>query len=130
MKRMWLLGFLCMGLAALMVTRSVRAEEDDDDGKEEVVAVDKVPEAVLKAAKEAVKDIVITKAEKETKGGKVVYELDGNVGEKLYEVVVSAEGKVLKTKEETKAERDDDGKEGKGKKEESEKKEKGEKEKK
>lgn len=122
MRRFWLTGLLCAGLAALLFAQAARAEEDDDDdGKEEVIALDKVPEAVLKAAKEAVKDIVLTKCEKETKGGKVVYEFDGNVGEKLYEVVVSAEGKVLKTKEETKAERDDD-KDEKSKKEEGEKK--------
>ena len=51
MKKTWLLGMLCLGLAALLFAPMVKAEEDE--GKEEDIALDKVPEAVMKAAKEA-----------------------------------------------------------------------------
>ena len=61
-----------------------------------------------KAAQEAVKGIVLSKAEKETKGETVVYELEGKVGEKSYEVKVSSEGKVLKVDEEKEGEKDEE----------------------
>ena len=88
-------------------------EQGEDGGKDEQIGLDKVPEAVKKAATDAVKDIVFSLAEKETKGNATTYELKGKAGEKFYEVVVSAEGKVLKTKEVSKEEREADEKEAK-----------------
>lgn len=101
---------LLAGLALVMglTATGLRAEEEDDDGKEEKIELKDVPEAVLKAAQAAVKDIVFSKAEKETKGEKVIYELKGKAGEKTYEVEVSAEGKVLEVEEEDGDDKDDD----------------------
>ena len=115
MKNAWWFGMLCLGLAALLFAPLARAESDEEDeGQEEEIALDKVPGAVMKAAKDAVKGIVFSKAEKETKDGKTHYELEGKAGEKSYEIEVSPEGKVLKVEEEAKEEQDDDKKEEKG----------------
>ncbi|GMV79245.1 MAG: hypothetical protein AMXMBFR7_04290 [Planctomycetota bacterium] len=103
---------LLAGLALMMglTSSGLRAEEENDDEKEEKIELKDVPEAVLKAAQAAVKDIVFSKAEKETKGEKVTYELKGKAGEKTYEVEVSAEGKVLEVEEEDDDDKDDDDK--------------------
>ncbi len=119
MKNAWWLGAACLGLAVLLLAPLAKAEENEV--KEEEIALDKVPEAVLKAAKEAVKGIVLSRAEKETKGNTTVYEFDGKAGEKFYEVKVSAEGKVLSVKEEKQNDNEKEEKGEKGKKKSGEK---------
>ncbi|MCZ7646995.1 MAG: PepSY domain-containing protein [Planctomycetota bacterium] len=97
---------LCAMLVCGVLGLSVRAGEGE--GKEEKLALKDVPEAVLKAAQEAVKGIVFDEAEKKTRGETVVYELEGKAGEKRYEVKVSADGKVLKVEEDDDDDGDDD----------------------
>jgi hypothetical protein len=104
-------------LFALLSVPSVWAAEDKEEDQK--LALDQVPAAVLKAAQDAVKGIMITEAEKETKGEAVVYELTGKVGEKEYEIKVSPDGKVLGVKEE----KEDEGKEEKENKEDKDDKE-------
>lgn len=108
MKNRWM-GLLAVAAltGALHVTKAV-AEDDKGDEKEVKVDLKDVPENVKKAATDAVKGLVLTEAEKETKDGKDIYELEGKVGDKKYEVEVDADGKVLKSGED----KDDDGKEG------------------
>jgi len=91
------LGLILFGLLALS---SACVAEEEKEGQDEKVALNQVPAVVLKAAQDAVKGIVLTEAEKETKGADVVYELKGKVGAKVYEIKVSAAGKVLKVEEE------------------------------
>ncbi|MGN6626126.1 MAG: hypothetical protein ACTHLN_05855, partial [Tepidisphaeraceae bacterium] len=55
-----------------------------------------VPQAVVDAVKNAFSDAKITDAEKESKHGDVIYELDVISGGKTYEVKLTAEGKILK----------------------------------
>jgi hypothetical protein len=101
-------------LALLAVPSAWAAEEKEQDEK---VALDQAPAAVLKAAQDAVKGITLTEAERETKGAAVVYELKGNVGDKEYEVQVSADGKVLKVEEEKGDKEEEKGEVEKGEKE-------------
>jgi uncharacterized membrane protein YkoI len=61
------------------------------------VALAQVPDAVKKAAQKAVPGIVPTEAEKQTRGRRVRYEVEGKVGKKEYELVITAEGKVRQT---------------------------------
>ena len=72
------------------------------------VALSDVPEAVLAAAKKAVPGIKISSVEKETEGGEVIYDVEGVVDGKEYEVEVSAAGKVLEIEEEDDDDDEDD----------------------
>lgn len=83
--------------------------KQEQKAKEEKIALKDLPKAVLEAAQGAVKGIELTEAAKITRGDQVVYEIDGKVGAKEYEITVSAEGKVLKVQEEKpEAEKDGD----------------------
>ena len=62
-------------------------------------AGDQVPLAVKLAAEEALKGFKIMKVEKEVRNQQVVYDLEGVVGEKRYDLQVSPAGKVLELKE-------------------------------
>ncbi|MHC4915645.1 MAG: PepSY domain-containing protein [Planctomycetota bacterium] len=74
---------------------------------EEKVPLSKVPEVVKAAALKAVPGIVLTGAEKEVENGKVVYELEGTVRGKKYEIEVTPEGKVLEVEEDDDDDDDD-----------------------
>jgi uncharacterized membrane protein YkoI len=70
-------------------------DDDGDDGDDEVsVALNDVPSAVKAAAVQAVPGLVLTKAEKETEHGQLVYSLSGTADGVEYEVEVSASGTV------------------------------------
>ena len=88
-----LLSLMVFGLCA---SRTTVAEENE---QEEKIGLDKVPAEVKAAAEKAVPGFTATEAEKETKKGVVVYELDGTVNGKKYEVKVDANGAVLKSGE-------------------------------
>ena len=66
--------------------------------KEVHISLDKVPEKVFTSALEAVPGIIITEAEVlvETTFENLVYELDGEVNGKKYEIQLSPQGRVLK----------------------------------
>jgi hypothetical protein len=120
MKKVRFLSIVSAGVAVLAFgVLAVGAGEGDqkkDEGKTEAkVALADVPAVVKEAAQKAVPGIVLTEAEKQTKGAEVVYELDGKVGDKEYELKITAEGKVLKTKVEDAGD-DDAGKGSKDKK--------------
>jgi hypothetical protein len=97
----------CLVLALAVAGSALCAEKKKEKEEEGVkVALGEVPQAVKDAATNAVKGLTLTKAEKEEKNGAVVYELEGTASDKEYEVKVSADGKVLKVKEE-KAEKEE-----------------------
>lgn len=75
-------------------------------GAEKDIALSKVPGKVLAAAKAAVPGITLTEAEVESTDKGVVYELEGVLAGSEYEIKVSADGKVLRIKQEVD---DDDG---------------------
>ena len=76
------------------------AVDDEDDGEdayenEQVIALDKVPAAVRKAAEEAVPGFVLVSAETETEEGALHYCLEGTAGGEAVEIEVSTDAKVL-----------------------------------
>jgi len=111
---------VCGLLVAALLAAPARGAENEKGKQDEKIALDQLPAAVKAAAEQAVKGIVLTEAEKATKKGEVIYEVAGKVGDKEYEIKISADGKVLKVEE---ADKEEEGKEGdkKGKKEKKEK---------
>jgi uncharacterized membrane protein YkoI len=95
-----------MLMAALLTAALIGSTSAGDN--EEKIPLDKLPENIKKAVEGAVQGLVLTKAEKETKNGVTVYEVEGKVGAKEYEVKISTDGKVLKVEEETEDDDDDD----------------------
>jgi len=69
-------------------------------GREKDIAVDKLPKAVLEAARKAVPGIEIEEAEVQKTRKGLVYEIEGEAGGKEYELHISADGKVLETETE------------------------------
>jgi RNA polymerase sigma-70 factor (ECF subfamily) len=76
-----------------------------------------VPAVVRAAVVAKVPGIQLTKADQDVKNDQVVYELDGRVGDRRFEIQVTADGRVLNVKEdnENDDEKDGDEKGGKGK---------------
>jgi len=96
------LSLLSLALVGLLFAGwTARGEEAKKDKEENEVkiALKDVPAVVKDAAAKAVAGIVLEdEVEQQTKDGKVVYEFDGKVGDKKYEIKVGADGKVIKTK--------------------------------
>jgi hypothetical protein len=109
MKRTFTLLTFCLALFSFGCTQQSggTAAFMDDEGEAEV-ALDQVPEAVMKAARAAVPGIVIEEAEREVENGVLVYELEGTANGKEYEIEVSADGKVLEIEEDDEDDDDDD----------------------
>ena len=91
MRPSWMIALFTL-LLAVSFSRVMLADEDDDG---EDVKLTDVPKETLDAALKAVPGIVLTEAEKKTIGSGVLYELNGKVGDKEYEVTVSADGKTI-----------------------------------
>ena len=68
--------------------------------KEEEIPLTEVPKKVLTAAQEAVPGIKLTEAEVEKSRKGLIYELEGTLDRKDYEIEVSADGKVLEIEHE------------------------------
>jgi ABC-type Zn2+ transport system substrate-binding protein/surface adhesin len=99
---------LLAGVGLIILSVSVVSLGDDQE-----LALDRVPAKVRQAAMKAVKGITLEEAEVEAV---LIFELEGTVGEKEYEIEITAEGQVLAVEiEEVETEEDDaenDGKKG------------------
>ena len=86
MKRIVICLFaVCMGLVGC-----------GEREKTEMVPIDKVPEAVMKVAKEKLPDVTFDTAWTESEGGKTFYEVRGKSKDgKTRDIKVSTEGKVM-----------------------------------
>jgi uncharacterized membrane protein YkoI len=87
-----------IGLAGLMlisVGGIVQAKE-----KEEKIAIDKLPKAVIEAVKKRFPDAKLESAEKETEGGKIVYEVELEQKDEELEVELTADGTILEIEQE------------------------------
>lgn len=90
--------FRCFALPlAFAVVFATGATLLADDEKE--IALEDVPKKVREAAENAVKGIKLSEAEVETEDGKTVYELEGTVDGKEYEIEVDEDGKVLEVEQ-------------------------------
>ncbi len=74
---------------------------------EKSIPLSEVPAPALEAARAAVEGIVLTEAEVEEEDGQLVYEIEGHVNGKEYEIEVTAEGEVLEIEQED-ADEDED----------------------
>ncbi|NQT87413.1 PepSY-like domain-containing protein [bacterium] len=84
-----------------LLGREIEDEDDDEDGDdddddEEAVSIDQVPAAVKATILKEAAGAKIEEIEKETKGGKTVYEAEFVVGGKEVEIEVAPDGKLLK----------------------------------
>ena len=66
----------------------------------EEIALDKVPQAVIQAANAELPGFKISEASMETEDNMTVYELEGEVSGKKYEIELSADGQILEIEEE------------------------------
>ena len=69
-------------------------------GVEKEIPVSEVPEAVLKAAQEALPGVRFTEAEMEESKGVITYELEGMKGDYEYEIELASDGKVIEIEQE------------------------------
>ena len=91
----WSKLFLMMMVVCLSVVTGLMADDN-----EEKVALEDVPAVVTEAALAKLPGIVFSEAEKETKDGTVIYELEGTLDGKKYEIEVKEDGTVVKVEEE------------------------------
>ena len=79
---------------------AVHAEDDgeDDDGMEEgeeAIPLEALPAVVRKAAEAAVPGLVLTGAEREREGGRLLYEARGTADGVAYEIELTQDGRVV-----------------------------------
>jgi len=91
-------------VVCLAACASIGRAFDDDES----IALSEVPAKVKEAAQNAVDGIVLTESEVEEEDGQLVYELEGKVDGKEYEIEVTADGQVLEIEEEDEDDDDDD----------------------
>jgi uncharacterized membrane protein YkoI len=96
--------FVMLLAVSSVLAMAVPVLADDD---EEIDLAD-VPQKVKDAAVAAVKGIKLTEASVEQEDGKTVYELEGTVDGKEYEIEVDEDGKVLEIEQEDDDDDDDD----------------------
>ena len=82
-----------LAMAVLLMTTTCLVARDDE--KEEKVALDKVPEAVLKAVKDRFKDAKLVSAQTEKENGKLLYEINLKEKDRAIDVTVTPEGKIV-----------------------------------
>ncbi len=70
-------------------------DTDGDDDDEVEIPLSEVPDLVKQAALDAIAEIVLEEAERETENGVVVYDLEGEAGGVDYEIEITEDGKVL-----------------------------------
>jgi len=85
-----------------------KEKDDDDNDKEEKVALSDVPAKVLDAANQAVPGGKIEEVEKDTENGEIIYCIVKDVDGVKYEIDVTADGAVKKTEKDDDSEEDDD----------------------
>ena len=90
------LGVVVAGLFAF----AAAVADDKEKNKEEKLSPDKLPKAVLAAIKAQFPAAEITEAEKETEGGKVVYEVELKDKGQEYEVELLEDGTILEVEKE------------------------------
>ncbi len=99
-----ILKLIPLCLAMMVITPGLQAEDEH----EEKVALRDLPKQVLQTARNAVSGFVAKEAEKETKNGQVIYEIEGEANGVKYEISVSADGKLIKVEQEDADDDDDD----------------------
>jgi hypothetical protein len=89
-----------LSIALLSATLLVGCSHNNqkEEGNETVVTMDQVPQAARDALKREAQGAAITKIDKETSGGKVIYETDVMINGKNWEIKVDDAGNVVSKK--------------------------------
>jgi len=108
MRKNVLLVSTCAALLFMLVPSStVRAEDKDEkEGAEVKVKIDDVPAAVRKTLDEESHNAKIDSVDKETDGGKTIYEADVKLHDKNYEIKVAEDGTLISKKLDMEDEKD------------------------
>ena len=85
-------------LAAILILGCSHANKEKEEGNEVAVTMDQVPPAARDALKREAGGAAITKIDKETSGGKTVYETDVMINGKNWEIKVDEAGNVVSKK--------------------------------
>ncbi len=104
--RLWYVAIIGLVLICGMGCASVESASKKCEKK---IPLSQVPKEAVAAAQLAVEGITFTEAEVEKEGCRTVYELEGTAKGAEYEVKVTADGKVLNTKQEADDEHKDKG---------------------
>jgi hypothetical protein len=111
-KRCLLLGLVSFWLAAAVPPSVCRAEEEEAEEGEEQVTADELPAAVKKTLDKAAQGGKVREIERETEGGKTVYEAEVVIKGKTYEIEIAENGtligKSLDDEDDDEGEDDDD----------------------
>ncbi len=91
----WLLSSLCVAGMTVAVTASVRAADEEN---EVTMKIDDVPAAVKTTITKEADGTAVTKVDKQTDGGKTVYEADAKIGNTNYEILVAEDGSLISKK--------------------------------
>jgi uncharacterized membrane protein YkoI len=75
------------------ILRSELEEEFEDEKREKDLS--KLPDKVHETARNAKEGIALTGFSTEHEGGRLIYEVEGNVDSKCYEIEITSEGKVV-----------------------------------
>ena len=104
--------FICIGLASLLGIPSCAAlnkdREDEDESNEVTVTIDQLPAPVRQTIETQSAGGKIHEIEKETEGGKTIYEAEVKMTDgKEYEISVAEDGKLISKEQETREDDDD-----------------------
>lgn len=93
-------GWLAMSAVLTLVLLGTAVQADDKDKKEEKIPPDKLPKAVMKAIMGRFPGADITSAEKETEGGKVIFDIELKHKGRNYEMDIKEDGTILEISKE------------------------------
>jgi uncharacterized membrane protein YkoI len=100
-SRIFVLAALTLGIGAFGCESHHHHHHHETGESEHKMEVSALPAAVTNAIKAKMPNATITEAERETKHGREVYSLDVKDGDKTYDVVVSPDGEIISTKDES-----------------------------
>ena len=92
----------------LVLSLSIASFTYADDEVEHEISLKELPKLVQEAAQDAVPGIQLEEAEYTEKNGTRIYEVEGEVKEQDYEMLIHEDGKVIKIEEDDDGESDDD----------------------
>jgi len=98
MRKMFWLVPVCAALLCFVPARSIAEDKEKDEGKEEKVKIDQVPQAVRDTLKEESKGAAIDQVDKQTGEGKTIYEADVKINGHNYEIKVAEDGLLISKK--------------------------------
>jgi len=100
--------FLILMLSAFLLIGSFFINSCTEEDQEKEIEITELPAMVVSAIQDTLPGIVISEAEIEGIEPEIIYEVDGTLDGKEYEVEVTPAGKILEIEEENDEDADDD----------------------